>query len=77
MEFTLPETARKYECLVDQDRMVHKADGKLRYSGLLSNIPASIARSMAEGGSNLLKEKAEVNKHLNPIRLKKKGIVKP
>lgn len=52
LTFKNPDTAARFESLVEADRMVHKAGV---YSGLLSGIHPGMAAAMVREGSNLLK----------------------
>lgn len=53
LAFKNEETSKRYKCLVDTDRLVHKAGV---YSGLLSAIHPGMAAAMVRQKSNLLEE---------------------
>lgn len=54
VKFTKPEVAEKFEALITDDVLVHKAGV---YSGAFSNISLKMAEAMVKQKSNLIKAK--------------------
>ena len=54
VKFSKPEVADKYEALIADDIMVHKAGV---YSGQFSNISPKMAEAMVKQKSNIIAEK--------------------